>query len=226
MANKYDFRKISVMWRQARGHSRICIGTIHVSKDGKSLSFQYSHEGIEEAKAIDPNFYGYPGLPITSNNFPSEQVAEVFLGRLIDSSRKDVDDFYNFWLVDRNKVDDKIYILAQTQGLSITDMFEFVPQYYISHKPSFITDVAGLSRIPFDLTKLKVGDRLSFYLEKNNPKDSDAVVITFKGEKIGYIKKGHNAVFHCKSSNRITLTVWNVITMEGFEKLYLKIDLR
>lgn len=225
MVNKYDFNRIALMWRPGKGHRRICVGNITVPKNGDGIRFMYIEEGINEAKKIDPNFCGYPGLPLESKHFSSLQVSEVFFGRLINNSHNDVNDFYDFWLVDKNRRQDSLYVLAQTQGLSFTDMFEFVPLYFSSHKTSFITDIAGLSKSNFDLSKLSLGDVLSIKKEQDNPADVNAVMVCFNGEKIGYIKQGHNRVFQRKSYKKIKLKVWNIVTIPGYEKLYIRIDL-
>lgn len=226
MAAKYDFNKISLMWRPAKGIRRIQIGMLSVSKDGETINFTYNQEGVSEAKKLDANFCGFPGLPLESSSYCGQQVKEVFFGRLINNARNDADDFYDFWLVDKKRLDDSLYILAQTQGLSFLDMFEFVPQYFSSHKPSFITDIAGLSKSEYDLTKLKVGDTLDFTKETNNTFDRNAVYVSFNGEKIGYIKRGHNSIFSRKNTSGIKLSVWSVTSLSGFEKLYVRIDIQ
>lgn len=226
MATKYDFTRIALMWRPEKGHRRICIGILSVPKNGERLTFEYNDKGVAEAKAIDPNFEGYPGLPLTATNLSSSQISEVFFGRLINNTRNDVEDFYDFWLVDRSKTEDPLYILAQTQGLSASDMFEFIPQYFQSHKPSFITDIAGISKYNFDLTQLSVGDILTFTQEKNNTFDPNAVYLSFNGNKIGYIKKGHNTVFNRKNTKGIKVSVWSVTNVPGYEKLYARVDIK
>lgn len=225
MPNLYDFNRIAVMWRPAKGHRRICIGTVQVPRNGVGLKFEYDSNGIAEAQKVDPDFSGLPGLPMSGTSFPSDILAEVIFGRLINNARNDVGEFYDFWLVDRNRSSDQLYILAQTQGFSFSDMFEFVPQYFTSHKHSFITDIAGLSRYGFDLTTLKRGDKIDFTLERDNKFDPNAVYVSKNGAKIGYIKKGHNTIFNRKNTKSIKLSVWNTTTIEGYEQLYLRVDI-
>jgi hypothetical protein len=226
MAAKYDFKNIALMWRLAKGCRRICIGTITPPKGDNPLNFEYNKEGVEEAKKQDPTFNGYPGIPLDKKDITAQQITEVFFGRLIDNSRKDSADFYNFWLVDKSRIGDRLYLLAQTQGLSFSDMFEFVPQYYCTHTCSFISDIAGLSKSKFDLGKLEIGAELSFAPEQENEYDKDAVSISYQGEKIGYIKKGHNTVFLRENPMEIRVTVWNLTNLPGFEKLYVRIDIK
>lgn len=225
MATKYDFNKIALMWRPSKGKRRIQVGLLTISRNGESINFSYNDEGVEAARKVDSNFCGFPGLPLDSS-YSEQQVREVFFGRLINNTRNDADDFYSFWLVDKNRLNDPLYILAQTQGLSFIDMFEFVPQYFSSHKPSFITDIAGLSKSEFDLTKLKIGDNLDFTKETDNQFDRNAVFVSLNGEKIGYIKKGHNTIFNKKNLDGIKLTVWSVTSLTGFEKLYVRVDIK
>lgn len=226
MATKYDFTRIALMWRPEKGHRRICVGMLSVPKNGEGLTFAYNDKGVNDAKVIDSNFDGFPGLPLTSSTFSSAQISEVFFGRLINNTRNDVEDFYDFWLVDKTKTEDPLYILAQTQGLSASDMFEFVPQYFQSHRPSFITDIAGISKYDFDLSKLAEGDILTFTLEKDNKFDPNAVYVSFNGKKIGYIKKGHNTVFNRKNTKGIKVSVWSVTNVPGYEKLYARVDIK
>lgn len=227
MALKYDFNRIALMWRPGKGQRRICVGYISIPKSGEGLRFEYDDDGIKLAKLADANFNGYPGLPLNCNNqFSSLQISEVFFGRLINNNRNDVNDFYDFWLVDKKRVNDSLYVLAQTQGLSLSDMFEFVPQYFGSHKPSFITDIAGLSNSEFDLSTLSIGDILDFTKEVENKFDSNAVYVSFKGKKIGYIKKGHNSIFNKKNTRGIKLSVWSFTDLPGFEKLYVRVDIK
>lgn len=226
MATKYDFNHIALMWRPEKGRRRICVGMLSVPRNGMGLTFAYIDKGVAEAKAIDPNFVGYPGLPLSSKPLSSAQISEVFFSRLINNTRNDVEDFYNFWLVDKSKADDPLYILAQTQGLSASDMFEFVPQYFQSHKPSFITDIAGISKYNFDLSQLSKGDILIFTNEKDNEFDSNAVYVSFNGLKIGYIKKGHNTVFNRKNTKGIKVSVWSITNVPGYKKLYARVDIK
>ena len=222
---KYEFNSITLVWRPGKGRRRISIGTLTKSKKTGELNFQYIQKGEDEARKVDSQFSGYPGLPISSASFESSLLEEVFFSRLINTERNDAKQLLDFWLVDPARYSDKYYLLAQTQGLSFSDTFEFVPRYFKSHKNSFVTDVAGLSQIPFDLSILKVGEKLQFVLEPDNAYDSNAVYLSFNGQKIGYIKKGHNSVFNRTNLFKINVIVWKVVSVGDLNKLYVKIDI-
>lgn len=222
---KYEFNSITLMWRPGKGSRRIAIGSLSKDKVNGALKFEYSQNGIDEAKKVDSHFVGYPGLPIDSLNFESSLLEEIFFSRLINTERNDARQLLDFWLVDPLRYSDKYYLLAQTQGLSFSDTFEFVPRYFKSHKNSFITDIAGLSRIPYDLSKLHIGDKLQFVLEPENEYDPNAVYVSHNMEKIGYIKQGHNTVFNRTNLLRIKLTVWSIVSIGDINKLYVRVDI-
>lgn len=222
---KYEFNSITLMWRSGKGSRRIAIGSLSKDKVNGALKFEYSQDGINEAKKIDSHFAGYPGLPIDSSNFESSLLEEIFFSRLINTERNDARQLLDFWLVDPLRYSDKYYLLAQTQGLSFSDTFEFVPRYFKSHKNSFITDIAGLSRIPYDLSKLHIGDKLQFILEPENEYDPNAVYVSHNMEKIGYIKQGHNTVFNRTNILKIKLTVWSIVSIGDINKLYVRVDI-
>lgn len=222
---KYNFSTIALMWRPSSGERRIHIGTISVDKRTEQISFCYNNDGVRKAKEISSNFQGYPGLPLNDITFSSELLKEVFFRRLIDINRNDANDFLDFWLVDKNRLTDPIYLLAQTQGLSFSDMFEFVPKYYVSHNSSFITDIAGLSKTNFDIANLSKGQILNFKKEPENIYDTGAVYVCYNGIKIGYIKQGHNSIFARKNPKNITLTIWEIVNFPNNKKLYIRVDI-
>lgn len=214
------------MWRPGKGSRRIAIGSLSKNKTTGNLSFSYIEDGIAEAKSTDNLFNGYPGLPIEMTEYAPSLLEEVFFSRLINTERNDAKILLDFWLVDPSRYSDKYYLLAQTQGLSFADTFEFVPQFFRSHRNSFITDLAGLSKIPFDLSVLKIGDSLDFVREPENPYDPNAVYISHNKQKIGYIKKGHNVVFNRNNLSGIHVFVWSIVSIGDSRKLYVKVEIK
>ncbi len=58
-------------------------------------------------------------------------------------------------------------------------------------------NVAGLmfaDNIDEIFSKLKEGDRLDLFREKQNPYDNQAILVKFSNEKIGYVPRKYNAV--------------------------------
>jgi hypothetical protein len=45
------------------------------------------------------------------------------------TDRPDIETFFKFWEVDKEKSGDKFYLLGKTQGLVPTDNFKFLAEY-------------------------------------------------------------------------------------------------
>lgn len=220
----YPFRKISVMWRSSRGESRITIGHITVSGNG-DISFLYDQEGFQEAKQKSSEFSGYPGIPYSESPLEdSEYLKSLFALRLINLEREDRKELLDFWLLDDILASNTIMLLAMTQGMSMSDMFEFVPSFQreSKNKLAFITDIAGLTITKYDISSLKPGDKLQFEKQPDNVKDPFAVVVLYNGQTIGWIKKGHNYLFKGRKSG-IKLVVHKVVNNPLYPKLYAKV---
>lgn len=221
---KYPFKHISLMWRSSRGERRICIGNITVLGNG-AISFKYDMQGVEEAKKIKSDFSGYPGLALnTLEHKDSEYLKNLFSLRLINLERTDRKELLDFWLLDDEVAQDVIMLLAMTQGMSLADMFEFVPHFQRDNtaKRPFVTDLAALSVTKFDISSLHNGLKLQFEREPDNPYDKNAVKVLYNGQLIGYIKNGHNYVFKGRKGG-ISLYVHKITTSPNFTKLYIKV---
>ncbi|PXV62681.1 hypothetical protein CLV62_11870 [Dysgonomonas alginatilytica] len=213
---KNSFKKIYLSWRPSKGLSRLMVGEIIIHAE--VINFRYIKEELNKATKL--GFSGYPGLPIDK----PEHLAslDLFIKRLINTDRSDAEFLLNFWEIDSNYKEDKLYLLAMTQGIMQTDNFEFLANFELKEGLTFVSDVAGLSHSKFDLTKVKIGSELTFEKE-NHIKDKDAVKVLFKGELVGYIKKGHNQIFHEEGSLNIKIEVKHITNTKVFKELYVKI---
>lgn len=211
-------RKIYLVWRNAKHERRIIVGEINY-KNGV-YTFKYDDKGVDKAKIS--GFKNYPDFPHTGNIY-TENVLEVFSQRLHDFNRTDTAEYSEFWQIDPKFVDDKYYILAQTQGLLSTDNFEFLAEYYLKRNLAFISEIAGVSmnKIPSDF--IHIGDKLIWKREPNNNYDENAVLV-FKDEtKLGYIKLVHNKVFKNKRADNITITVNDIEKDEFITRVFISI---
>ena len=93
------------------------------------------------------------------------------------SERNDIKDFYDFWLVDKQHINDVYYMLAHTQGILPTDNYEFLAQFNSSENLRFITEISGLSRMKISSDSLKKGDVLTYVNEPENLFDNYAVKV-------------------------------------------------
>jgi hypothetical protein len=194
---------IYLSWRKGQGERRHIVGVLKKNAT-EGVRFSYITKGVEAAKK--EGFTSYAEFSDIDKKY-SDNVIDIFGQRLIKSERADISDFYDFWEVDTTYKDDKYYLLAHTQGLIPTDNFEFLVDYNHIKSLRFLTDLAGLSILSLPAGTLSIGDVLSYELEKENPKDKEAVKV-FKGDThVGYIKKVHCKVFHKRGAKRLKLTV-------------------
>jgi hypothetical protein len=216
-----EFDKIHLVWRKGTGHRRVSVGILEKTVEGKHI-FKYDPEAVNLQKTDGFTPYTeFQDLHKTYNG----NVAEIFGQRLIKSDRTDVDTLYKFWEVDKEKADDKFYLLGKTQGLVPTDNFEFLAEYKLIPNLHFLTELASLSVNEPKLAKgtIQIGDKLRFVLEPENPKDKHAVKVYKDDLFIGYIKKYHSKVFYDAGADKLSLTV-KAIDQNGFiKRLFVKV---
>ncbi|MCK6649267.1 MAG: HIRAN domain-containing protein, partial [Bacteroidia bacterium] len=137
--------------------------------------------------------------------------------------RPDIEDFYAFWEIKPQYKEDRYYLLAHTMGLLPTDNFELLADYRPIKDLSFLTDLAGLSTLKLSPGTVKVGDQLSFKKEPNNSKDKYAVKVYKNDIAIGYIKKIHSKIFHCKKGCKAKLIVKAVDQNGTVKRIFVKV---
>lgn len=216
-----EFDKIYLVWRPAAGKRRQKIGLLERSSEG-SVLFKY----LPEAGELQNNqsFLPYTEFQDINKQY-NGNVAEIFGQRLTKTGRSDAADFYRFWEVDMDKLDDKFYLLGKTQGIVVTDNFEFLADYNLTPDTHFLTDLAGLSHQQLPKGTVQKGDVLRFQLEPLNERDSSAVMV-FKGDiHLGYVKSLHNLIFHKPDADKLKLEVkaveQNGIVKQVFVRVFM-----
>lgn len=212
--------QIYLAWRKGSGGRRHIVGSIkRNATDG--VRFEYIKENIAEAKK--DGFVPYESFPDLDKKY-TEHVIDIFGQRIMRSDRGDLRNFYEFWKVDQTKVDDKYYMLAYTQGMLPTDNYEFLADFNPVKGLVFVTEISGLSHSNVPSDQLAVGDRLSYLVEEDNPKDKNAVKV-FKGDlDLGYIKRVHNNVF-VKSKHQIDLKVQSIEKNGILKRVFVTIEI-
>lgn len=211
---------IYLSWRKGKGSRRKIVGLI--KKNATSgVRFSYLQKGVLEAQK--EGFTPYTDFPDTTKVY-SENVLEIFGQRLIKTERPDINKYLDFWAIDTKFKDDKYYLLAYTQGMLSTDNFEFLADFHPTKKLCFISEICGLSHAKVESGTLISGDKLSYKLETNNPKDSFAVKI-FKGEKpLGYVKMIHSKIFYKKLKSPLKITVKSVDQNSSVNRVFIEIS--
>ncbi len=202
-----EIGNIFLVWRKGLGERRIPIGIIKKNAS-EGVRFNYLQKGLAEAKKF--GFVHFEGFPdTTEGKIYKENVIEIVGQRLMRSERNDINDFYDFWEVNKQFKEDAFYMLAQTQGLLPTDNFEFLAEFNPIKGLSFVTEISGLSKTQIDSKILHTGDKLSYELERNNDHDKYAVKLFKNDTELGYVKLIHSKVFY-QAKSKINVTVQHI----------------
>ena len=212
-------REIIVTWRKGRGSRRIPIGIVR-KNETEGMSFRYIPEGVEQAKT--DGFVCYPDFTDTSRVY-NQNVQQVLAHRLNSPERPDIDKYYEFWEIPENSRNDVFRMLAYTQGQLPTDNFEFLALYYSVSGVHFVSEITGFSENPLETGSIYEGCMLDWKLERNNEFDKKAVVLYYDGEKVGYVKKLHNDVFHLRNSKSLKVKVKKLEQNGHVKKAYILI---
>jgi len=215
------FAHIYLSWRKGPGASRHIVGRLKRNAT-EGVRFDYLADGV--AKAKKDGFSSYTEFPDLTKSYNGSAL-DIFGQRIMKSERADINDFLKFWEISPKYKSDKYYLLARTQGLNPADNFEFLADYNPIKGLCFFTDLAGLSTFKLSPTSLKVGDKLSYKLEKTNEFDDKAVKVFFKGQLVGYIKKIHSRVFHRVKEGELQLRV-KALEINGIiKRVFVKVEL-
>lgn len=209
---------IYVTWRKGKGSRRIPIGIIKKNII-YGVRFSYITKGVNEAKEL--GFTSYDGFPNLQKTY-TENIIEIFGQRIVRSERNDIDDFYNFWKIDKTYKDDNYYMLAYTQGILPIDNFEFLADFNPVSNLSFITEISGLSKNQVSADLLVVGDKLRYELDSKNKYDSKAVKVFKNDLFLGYIKRIHCNVFS-KTKSTLKITVHHIEKNGVLNRVFLHV---
>ena len=212
-----EFDKIYLIWRKSSGERRIPIGIITKNEQNK-YQFEYL---LEEINKI-PDFLPYIEF-IDVNKVYTNNVVEIFAQRLTNNARKDIFILHDFWEVNKEKINDKFYLLGKTQGLTNSDSYEFLADYNLIPNLNFITEIAGLSKKNIPINAIQIGDNLGYELELDNKYDKYAVKVFKDNVELGWVKTIHNKIFHLKTDNHLKIVVKAVEKNGNLKRIFIKV---
>lgn len=211
---------IHLIWRKGKGSRRFSVGIIKRNAT-EGIRFQYNQKEVAEAQK--QGFTAYEGFPDLEKEY-TENVIDIFGQRIVKTERNDIGNFLNFWMIDREYINDKYYMLAYTQGLLPTDNYEFLADFNPVQDLSFVTEITGLSKIQIDSKCLKKESPLRYVLESDNPHDSYAVKVFTGDFYLGHIKKVHCRVFHT-TKKTLNLSVHNIEKNGILRRVFVKVTI-
>lgn len=213
-----EFSKIYLAWLKGSGSHKHIVGLLEKDNDN-NVTFRY----LPEAKTLRKTEGFIPYFEFQDlDKVYDVNVLSIFSHRLIKTDRPDVQNFLDFWEVPTDKADDKFYLLGKTQGLTATDNFEFLAEYHNATDLHFLTDISGLSYAQIPRNFVKNGNSLQYALEIDNEYDKEAVMVTFNGTKLGYIKRIHCRVF--QETPNLLLSVKAIEQNGVIRKIFVKVS--
>lgn len=209
-----------MVWRKGKGSRRKVIGRIRKNATN-GVRFEYIEDGVLEAQK--EGFTPYVDFPDTSKVY-TDNVLEIFGQRLTKQERSDIQRYFDFWAIEPEYKEDKYYMLAYTQGMLSNDNFEFLADFHPVKDLRFVSEICGLSHTKLRSGLIKVGDELTWNLDKNNPKDRYAVKV-FKGQKeLGFVKIIHSRVFHKKLKSTLKIKVKSVDSNGTINRVFIDVS--
>ena len=216
---KRYIKHIYLVWRRQHGDRRIKVGILR-KNNTQGVTFNYIMEGVSEA--IKYGFSGFPDFPDVHTVY-DRNVLETFSLRLNDPGRADIDKYYEYWEIAPKHLNDRYYVLAQTQGLLPTDNFEFIAEYNPIKDLKFISEISGLSHIDIPANTIKVGDELSWTFE-DNKYDKFAVALYKGKQKLGYVKIVHNKLFYESKYKKFKITIKSIEQNDKINRAFISIQ--
>jgi hypothetical protein len=218
--SKY-FGNIFVVWRKGVGSPRIPIGVLR-NNVSEGMRFQYLAKGVE--KAQKQGFVLLTSFAEVGKEYRGNALS-TFSQRIVKTERNDLEDYFNFWRVDKKYRSDTFYMLAKTQGLLATDNLEFLADFKPVKGLNFISEIASLSHQNLPLDILKVGDNLSYQCEPENDFDKKAVKLFSAGRLVGYDKFIHSRVF-CETKQPIAVKVHRIEANGKLKQVFIECSIR
>lgn len=181
-------RKLQIAWRRKPGEPRLLVGEIVRHGD----DFRMEYNGPDFKEALEREFQGCPGLPVTEVVYGNQAMASLG-SRNPDRRRPDYGELMKFWRIPTDA--DAFTVLGMTGGRLPTDTLEFLAEFDPTSGTDFITRIAGIDHTPFKQTlrACKSGDLLELQLQPSNLYDSDAIKVFWQGHDVGFIPRVHNS---------------------------------
>jgi hypothetical protein len=191
------------------GEIRYIVGILEKDIDKDNVLFRYL---IKEDEAKQIGFTPYIAFSDLTKIY-TENVLDTFGRRLTNPVREDISEYYDFWEVELKYQKDKWYLLAQTQGITIADNFEFLAYYRPISGLSFISEICPFLVLPYILSE---GDMLDWEVNFKN----DTVSVFKNDIFLGFVKMFHSSVFFKSGLMDLKIVVKHIFRDHVFIKVY------
>jgi hypothetical protein len=155
---------------------------------GDEASFRYLRGTPDFEDAISKGFTGYPAFRLDRDDF--QGVMAALMRRLPPRSRPDFEIYRDALRISRSASISDFGLLAASEAKLPSDGFSVVDPFDDLRAPAqVLLEIAGYRHNNPDLTPADIGSEVEFLPEPENEHDSNAVRITLRGKKLGYVNK-------------------------------------
>ncbi|MBT9456089.1 MAG: hypothetical protein IV097_05660 [Burkholderiaceae bacterium] len=209
----------------ANPRTRRVVGELVREPGDGTIVFRYVEGTADYEAASAAGFQGFPAFRETETR---QGVLETLVRRLPPRRREDFDDFLRqHGLPVPFKLSD-FALLGYTGAKLPSDGFALVPEFPPSAVPcDFLMEVAGTRYVPtVDMASLHVGDSVGVELDSGNPVDADALALTHRGQRIGYVNRAMKPAFQrWLASRSVALTVARLNGKPQRPLVYLRVSI-
>jgi hypothetical protein len=152
--------------------------------------FRYLKGSSEFEAAKAAGFQGFPTFAIADGE-ARVGVLESLNRRLPSNRRDDFKAFLNQHHLPTDWHHTDLALLGYTGGRLPSDGFAFVPLFAAGAAPcDYITEVAGLRHVfRGDPGSIRPGDDVELSPDRDNPIESDALVVSWQGQRLGFVNR-------------------------------------
>lgn len=196
---------LHVIWKSPKSHKRYIIGNLE--KTESEYVFSYSSE---VKRALNDGYVLFQTFPSVNGNYISKEMFPIFLSRLPDKKRKDINKILNEYGLCKF---DAYELLKKTKGKLPIDNYEFIVPIEGKNKFDVVFPVAGVGYSQQckgqDCSKsvfVEKGEELQLKPEPDCKYDSDAVrIYTGMNEFLGYVPHYYSKTVNSLLTENISL---------------------
>ena len=145
----------------------------------------------------------------------------IFGHRILSAVGPNIDDYFDFWGINREYKSKPYYMLAYTQAMLPTDNFELLASFNPSKYFSLVSEISGLTNANLPADTLVEGDVLRVVLDPKNKYDKYAVKLVKGKTDIGYVKAVHSRVFY--KAKKLQVKVYKVEQDTKTNRVFIQI---
>ena len=186
---------LCLLWRSPKEKEGFfAIAKIERKSNG-SIIFYYLKDTEDYKNAQNRGFDGYSAFP-EKDKIYTTNVLELFMRRLPPKKREDFKFYLNQLGLDQNIEIPDFALLGYSGAQLATDDFKLVYTFDNLEVPcEVVMGAVGVRHCLKDMSVLQLNERVNFVPDPTNIHDPNAIIIEYRGDKIGYVSRVQSESF-------------------------------